>query len=148
MPQMAKFISQFTNEELIAELQELLGTLRELLGTLRGLLGTLRGLLGTLRGLLGYQRVAQRLTLPFLTANNRPATGRGNTGRMPARMVHIVKTLPEKQYYSIAEIAEYAGYHRATVARWCKSGRIGAQMIGGNYRISRESLDDFMRIVR
>ncbi len=60
--------------------------------------------------------------------------------------------LPDKQNYSIKEVADHLGFSPEVVRLWCRKGDIGAQKIGNGrtaqWRISRESLDEFLKIRR
>lgn len=63
-----------------------------------------------------------------------------------------MKTLEEKPNYSVKEVADYLGFSPEAVRLWCRTGQIGAQRIGtaksSHWRISKESLDDFLNVRR
>ena len=60
--------------------------------------------------------------------------------------------LPKKENYSIKEVADHLGFSPEVVRLWCRNGDIGAQKIGAGtkrqWRISRESVDEFMNVRR
>lgn len=50
-------------------------------------------------------------------------------------------TLPNKELLRPDEVAEYLSVHRATIYRFCESGKLDSVRIGGrSIRIKRESV--------
>jgi excisionase family DNA binding protein len=50
----------------------------------------------------------------------------------------------EKTYYTVDEVADKIGVHTKTIRRYIYSGKLSAQKIGGQWRVTEESLNDYL----
>ena len=53
-------------------------------------------------------------------------------------------TMEEKDYYSIAEVADHLSLSQKSIRRYIASGQLGAVKIGANYRIPKGALEYFI----
>ena len=51
-------------------------------------------------------------------------------------------------FYTVKEVSDICKVKEITIAEACREGKIGAQKICGMWRISQESLDAFLNVVR
>lgn len=49
------------------------------------------------------------------------------------------------KYYTFIEVGEIFGTHPDTIRRWVKTGKLKALALPGQYRISQEDLDAFIK---
>ena len=58
------------------------------------------------------------------------------------------KATVEKEFFSIAEVAEHLDVNARTIRRWIDNGDMVAHRFGRQLRISRADLEAFVRIRR
>lgn len=51
----------------------------------------------------------------------------------------------EKGYFTVDEVAEKLGVHTKTIRRYIYSGKLSAQKIGGQWRVTEEALDQYLQ---
>lgn len=52
---------------------------------------------------------------------------------------------PHSEILTVDEVAVYLRVSRATVCRWCGTGKLPAFKIGKGWRVERSELDEFIR---
>lgn len=52
--------------------------------------------------------------------------------------------MPEKDFYTVKEVAEKLNLKIATVYRYIKTGKIKAYKVGKRLRIKKKEIEDFM----
>jgi excisionase family DNA binding protein len=59
----------------------------------------------------------------------------------------IAGTTP-KRWFTLAEACEYISVSRNTMIKWIKAGHVYGSKATGEWRIDRESIDDFLNMGR
>lgn len=57
----------------------------------------------------------------------------------------MTEAVPLSQILTVEEVAVYLRVSRATVCRWCSSGKLPAFKIGKGWRVQRGELEGFIR---
>lgn len=60
----------------------------------------------------------------------------------------MIEKKSQKKYLTVQEVAEELNLTVKGVQRLCRVGTLGASRPGKSYLIPRESLDDYLKIVR
>jgi excisionase family DNA binding protein len=59
--------------------------------------------------------------------------------------VLVIQEKPEKEYYSVEEVAEKLSLNYFTVLRHIKNGSLVSEKIGKQYRISQNQLENYIK---
>lgn len=57
----------------------------------------------------------------------------------------MAEAQPHNDILTVDEIAKYLRVSRATVCRWCGTGRLPAFKIGKGWRVQQRDLEDYIR---
>ena len=84
-----------------------------------------------------------------LTVVQRAAVQAHSAGVTPSELLNLYLAMPhkqrEEQFPSTASAAEIAGVSRRTIQSWIDRGDLSAIRIGKCYKVSRDSLRDYLQ---